>query len=270
MLSRSRILCLQDTSQAFNIYRYDPNGRGKPYMEGFTINMKECGPMIVDALIKIKSESDSSLSFRRSCREGVCGSCSMNVDGFNVLACVTFIKPSIAPIEIRPLPNSAVMKDLVPDLSNFYSAHKSVEPWLHRTDIRPWTQGEIRQSREERRKLDGLYECILCACCTTACPPYWWNMESYLGPAALLQAYRWISDSRDQMRKERVAWLNDSMRLFRCHGIGNCTACCPKNLDPASAIEKIKSLVSQDGKHVQQEFREVAHLGSEHSGLSMN
>ena len=170
----------------------------------------------------------------------------MNVDGRNVLACLTYIDRRKKPIDIRPLPHADVLKDLVPDLTNFYSSHKAVEPWLQRRSTRLPGDKENLQSKADRGRLDGLYECILCACCSTACPPYWWNTETYLGPAALLQAYRWISDSRDELTTERLAWLNDSMRLFRCHGIQNCTEVCPKHLDPAGAIAHIKQRVGRE------------------------
>ena len=257
--------------QVFRVLRYDPLKHGKPHLEDFVVRLHECGPMVLDALIKIKDTQDSSLSFRRSCREGICGSCSMNINGFNALACLTYIKPSSTPITIQPLPNSAILKDLVVDLNNFYSTHKAIEPWLQRRSPRGPQEREILQSVGDRKKLDGLYECILCACCTTSCPPYWWNMESYLGPAALLHAYRWISDSRDEMTEERLAWLNDSMRLFRCHGIGNCTACCPKHLDPAGAIAAIKDLVQQEGRRVKEETKSVvSHCDNNRAGLSMS
>ena len=240
-------------------------------MMDYSISLQEIGPMILDALIQIKSNQDSSLSFRRSCREGICGSCAMNVDGKNALACLTYLRSSGPPIEIRPLPSCEVIKDLVPDLSNFFSSHKAVEPWLQRRTLRVASDSEILQSKEERRKLDGLYECILCACCSTACPPYWWNMETYLGPAALLQAYRWISDSRDEMKNERLAWLNDSMRLFRCHNIQNCTDACPKHLDPAGAISHIKALVMEKGTNYSEESKAIVHhADSKRSGLSIS
>jgi succinate dehydrogenase (ubiquinone) iron-sulfur subunit len=223
------------------VHRYNPEGDSKPFMEDFSIPGSECGPMLLDALNYIKDHIDSSISYRRSCREGICGSCSMNVNGKNALACLTYVVPSQVPIDVRPLPNTDVIKDLVPDLSNFYIQHRSVEPWLHRTEFN--LKHEIKQTPNERKRLDGLYECILCACCSTACPPYWWNSESYLGPAALLQAYRWISDSRDQSVEYRLRYLNDTMRLYRCHNIQNCTDCCPKNLDPAAAIVNIKQLL---------------------------
>lgn len=253
-----------DMVQIFRIYRYDPASELKPHFDEFPVNLSRCGPMILDVLIHIKDSMDSTLSFRRSCREGICGSCSMNINGKNVLACLTYVTQSRNPIEIRPLPNADVFKDLVPDLSNFYNTHKAVEPWLHRKQPRDRSR-EILQSKQERAKLDGLYECILCACCSTACPPYWWNADAYLGPAALLHAYRWISDSRDQMTKERLAWLNDSMRLYRCHNIQNCTDACPKLLDPAGAIATIKQLVEERGPPMK-----ATTYDERRSGMSMN
>jgi len=231
--------------QVFSIYRYDPDTSAKPFMQDYTIDLKECGPMILDALIKIKDQVDTTLAFRRSCREGICGSCAMNISGKNGLACLLYIEPSSKPIEIQPLPHTYVVKDLIPDLTNFYNQYKSIEPWLKRKEAKPEGEKEYFQSREDRQLLDGMYECILCACCTTSCPSYWWNPEYYLGPAVLQQAYRWIADSRDQYTEERLAWLNDTMKLYRCHGIMNCTSCCPKGLDPAKIIVKLKSEMNE-------------------------
>lgn len=231
--------------QTFTVLRYNPESDNPhPYMKDYTIDMNRCGPMVLDVLFKIKDEQDSTLSFRRSCREGICGSCAMNINGKNNLACLTPIPlPSSTPVEVRPLPNMYIIRDLVPDMSHFYSQYKSVEPWLKRKSTPKSNDPEIYQSKEDRAKLDGLYECILCACCSTSCPSYWWNPEYYLGPAVLLQAYRWIIDSRDEHRMERLAELNDTMKLYRCHRIFNCTACCPKGLDPANAIQKTKDLI---------------------------
>ena len=234
--------------QKFQIYRYDPEKQEKPFLQEYNLDLNQCGPMVLDALVKIKDELDTTLSFRRSCREGICGSCAMNIDGKNGLACLHYIEASEKPIEIQPLPHTYVLKDLVPDLSNFYNHYKSIEPWLKRKAPKAEGQKEYLQSKEDREKLDGLYECILCACCMTSCPSYWWNPEYYLGPAVLLQAYRWVIDSRDEMTKERLAWVNDTMRLYRCHGIMNCTACCPKGLDPAKAIAEMKKLVEANYK----------------------
>ncbi len=252
MLSRAHTsLCVASTArmQTFRIYRYDPATQAKPHLQEYAIDLNKCGPMILDALIKIKDETDSTLSFRRSCREGICGSCAMNIDGKNGLACLQYIEPSAKPIEIQPLPHAYIVKDLVPDLSNFYNHYKSIEPWLKRKSPKEPGQREYLQSKEDRARLDGMYECILCACCMTSCPSYWWNPEYYLGPAVLLQAFRWVSDSRDQFTTERMAWLNDTMRLYRCHGIMNCTACCPKGLDPAKAIVELKAQIEDSFKN---------------------
>jgi len=230
--------------QKFSIYRYDPEKQHKPFLQIYDIDLKETGPMLLDALVKIKDEVDTTLAFRRSCREGICGSCAMNINGKNGLACLVYIEPSDKAIEVQPLPHSYVLKDLIPDLTNFYNQYKSIEPWLKRKDVKPEGMMEYYQSKEDRQLLDGMYECILCACCQTACPSYWWNPEYYLGPAVLQQAYRWIADSRDQHTEERLAWVNDTMKLYRCHGIMNCTACCPKGLDPARAIVNIKEEVA--------------------------
>jgi len=231
--------------QKFAIYRYDPDTAAKPFLQEYNIDLKTCGPMILDALIKIKDEVDPTLTFRRSCREGICGSCAMNISGKNGLACLLYIEPDAKPIEIQPLPHSYVVKDLVPDLTNFYNQYKSIEPWLKRKESKGPTEKEYYQSPEDRVKLDGMYECILCASCMTSCPSYWWNPEYYLGPAVLMQAYRWIADSRDQYTNERLAWVNDTMKLYRCHGIMNCTNCCPKGLDPAKAIVELKAQVAE-------------------------
>ena len=197
--------------------------------------------MVLDALLKIKNEMDSTLTFRRSCREGICGSCAMNIDGANTLACLARIDPATAKSKIYPLPHMYVVKDLVPDMTNFYAQHRLIEPWL-RTDT-PAPPKEWRQSHEDRQKLDGLYECILCACCSTSCPSYWWNGDRYLGPAALLQAYRWLIDSRDEGTGERLDNLEDPFRLYRCHTIMNCAKTCPKGLNPAKAIAEIKKMM---------------------------
>jgi succinate dehydrogenase / fumarate reductase iron-sulfur subunit len=197
--------------------------------------------MVLDALIKIKNEIDSSLTFRRSCREGVCGSCAMNIDGTNTLACTKYISDVKGDIKIYPLPHMPVVKDLVPDLNVPYAQLASIEPWLKSASPPPTR--ERLQSPEERAKLDGLWECILCFCCTTACPSYWWAGDRYLGPAILLQAYRWLADSRDEAKGERLDNLEDPFRLYRCHTIMNCTKTCPKSLNPAKAIAEIKKLL---------------------------
>ncbi len=220
-------------------YRYDPDSGENPRIDTFYIDLNKCGPMVLDALIKIKNEVDSTLTFRRSCREGICGSCAMNIDGTNTLACTKSIDEVSGDIKIYPLPHMSVIKDLVPDLTHFYAQYASIEPWL-KTDT-PVEQGQERlQSVEDREKLDGLYECILCACCSTSCPSYWWNGEKYLGPAILLQAYRWLADSRDEASGKRLDALEDPFKLYRCHTIMNCTKTCPKGLNPAKAIAEIK------------------------------
>jgi len=225
----------------FRIYRWNPDDGKNPRIDTYYVDTGDCGPMVLDALIWIKSKIDATLTFRRSCREGVCGSCSMNIDGVNALACTTATEDAVSTVRIYPLPHMPVVKDLVPDLTNFYAQHASIEPWLKTTSVTP--EKEWRQSHEERAKLDGLYECILCACCSTSCPSYWWNPERYLGPAALLQAQRWIVDSRDEAAGERLDYLEDPFRLYRCHTIMNCSKACPKGLNPAKAIAEIKKMM---------------------------
>ena len=226
----------------FKIYRWDPDSGENPRNDTYEIDLEQCGPMVLDALIKIKNEVDSTLTFRRSCREGICGSCSMNIDGLNTLACLKPIDEVKGDVRINPLPHMPVVKDLVPDLSQIYAQLRSVEPWL-KSDTPPPPDAERLQSKEERAKLDGLWECILCFCCSTSCPSYWWNGDRYLGPAVLLQAYRWIADSRDEATGERLDNLEDPFRLYRCHAIMNCTRTCPKGLNPAEAIGEIKKLM---------------------------
>ncbi|MFQ5985430.1 MAG: succinate dehydrogenase iron-sulfur subunit [Alphaproteobacteria bacterium] len=226
----------------FEIYRYDPDSGENPRTDTYEIDLESCGPMVLDALIKIKDEVDSTLTFRRSCREGICGSCAMNIDGTNTLACIKPIGEVKANVKVYPLPHLPVIKDLVPDLTHFYAQYASIEPWL-KARTPPPADRERLQSPEERAKLDGLYECILCACCSTACPSYWWNEERYLGPATLLQAYRWIVDSRDEHAGERLDELEDPFRLYRCHTIMNCARTCPKGLNPAKAIAEIKKML---------------------------
>lgn len=223
----------------FHIYRYDPDDKENPRLDTYELNLEECGPMVLDALIKIKNEVDPTLTFRRSCREGICGSCAMNIDGTNTLACIKHIEECKSDVKITPLPHLYVIKDLVPDLSFAYSQYDSVKPWLQ-SDETPPPDKERLQSIQEREKLDGLWECILCFCCTTSCPSYWWNGDKYLGPATLLQSYRWIADSRDEATGERLDALEDPFKLYRCHTIMNCTSTCPKGLNPAKAIGKIK------------------------------
>jgi succinate dehydrogenase / fumarate reductase, iron-sulfur subunit len=225
-------------TRAYRIYRFDPDSGANPRLDNYTIDLDDCGPMVLDALIWIKNKIDQTLTFRRSCREGVCGSCAMNIDGTNTLACTKDMADVTGTIRIYPLPHQPVVKDLVPDLTNFYAQHASVEPWLKTDSATP--QKEWRQSHEDRVKLDGLYECILCACCSTACPSYWWNSERFLGPAALLQAARWLDDSRDEKSGERLDDLEDPFRLYRCHTIMNCAKACPKSLNPAKAIAETK------------------------------
>jgi succinate dehydrogenase / fumarate reductase, iron-sulfur subunit len=231
--------------KAFKIYRYDPDSARAPRLDTFEIDLADCGPMVLDALIKIKTEQDSGLTFRRSCREGVCGSCSMNINGRNTLACTKAIEDIAGDVKVYPLPHMAVIKDLVTDFTHFFAQYEAIEPWLQ-TDTPP-PEREWRQSPEDRAKLDGLYECILCACCSTACPSYWWNPQRFLGPAVLLQAQRWLADSRDEHAGERLDELEDPFRLYRCHTIMNCANTCPKNLNPAKAIGDIKkSLVERE------------------------
>ena len=226
-------------ARTFRIYRYDPDSGETPRLDSYTIDLDACGPMVLDAVIKIKNEVDSTLTFRRSCREGVCGSCAMNIDGANTLACTKYLDEIKGDVKIYPLPHLPVVKDLVPDLTTVYAQYASIEPWL-RADTPPPPDAERPQTPEERKKLDGLWECILCFCCTTSCPSYWWNGERYLGPAVLLQAHRWIVDSRDERTGERLDALEDPFRLYRCHTIMNCTQTCPKGLNPAKAIGEIK------------------------------
>uniref|UniRef100_E2RZU1 Succinate dehydrogenase [ubiquinone] iron-sulfur subunit, mitochondrial n=1 Tax=Helicobasidium mompa TaxID=54444 RepID=E2RZU1_9BASI len=226
--------------KTFSIYRWNPDEPAvKPKLQKYDIDMNKCGPMVLDALIKIKNEVDPTLTFRRSCREGICGSCAMNIDGVNTLACLKRIPKESGPdVKIYPLPHMYVIKDLVPDMTLFYKQYKSIEPYL-KNDSVPENR-EFLQSQEDRKKLDGMYECILCACCSTSCPSYWWNQDTYLGPAVLMQAYRWIADSRDSYGEERKEKLQNTFSLYRCHTIFNCTKTCPKGLNPAKAIAHIK------------------------------
>jgi len=225
----------------FRIYRWNPDDTANPRVDTYFIDRDDCAPMVLDALIWIKSKVDSTLTFRRSCREGICGSCAMNIDGTNGLACTKGMDEIQGAVHIYPLPHMPVVKDLVPDLSVFYAQHASIEPWLQTTSPQPET--EWRQSPAERGKLDGLYECILCACCSTSCPSYWWNGDRYLGPAVLLQAYRWLADSRDEATGKRLDNVEDPFRLYRCHTILNCSKACPKGLNPAKAIAEIKNMM---------------------------
>ena len=225
----------------FRVYRWSPDDDQNPRVDTYYVDRGDCGPMVLDALIWIKNKIDPTLTFRRSCREGVCGSCAMNIDGTNTLACTKFIDEVKGDVKIYPLPHMPVIKDLVPDLTHFYAQHASIKPWLETRTVTP--EKEWKQSVGDRRKLDGLYECILCACCSTSCPSYWWNSDRYLGPAILLQSYRWLNDSRDEAKGERLDNLEDPFRLYRCHTILNCTKACPKGLNPAKAIAEIKLLM---------------------------
>lgn len=234
-------------NKKFAVYRWDPENEGeKPHLKEYNVDLNDSGMMVLDALIKIKNEQDPTLTFRRSCREGICGSCAMNINGTNTLACLCRIDDNLAKTtKIYPLPHMYVIKDLVPDMSNFYAQYKSIEPFLKRKDANiKMGEQQFFQSPEDRSKLDGLYECILCACCSTSCPSYWWNSDKYLGPAVLLQAYRWIIDSRDEFSKERLDKFNDNFSVYRCHTIMNCTKVCPKGLNPGLAISEIKKLMS--------------------------
>jgi len=230
--------------RTFRIYRFDPDSGENPRMDSYQVDMAACGPMVLDALIKIKNEVDSTLTFRRSCREGICGSCAMNIDGVNTLACTKATAEIRGEVKIYPLPHMPVIKDLVPDLSNFYAQYASVKPWLQtRTPAPP--DRERLQSKEDQEKIDQPSACILCACCSTSCPSYWWNSDRYLGPAALLAAYRWIVDTRDEATGERLDELEDPFRLYRCHTIMNCAEACPKDLNPARAIAEIKKMIAE-------------------------
>lgn len=224
----------------FSIYRYNPETDSKPHMQDYELDIDAGDMMLLDAILLLKAQ-DETLSVRRSCREGVCGSDAMNINGRNGLACVTPLSGLKQPIELRPLPGMPVIRDLVVDLSQFYKQYRSIKPYLVNNEPEPET--ERLQSPEERAELDGLYECILCACCSTACPSFWWNPDKFVGPAGLLQAYRFISDTRDQATNERLDYLEDPYRLFRCHSIMNCVDVCPKGLNPTRAIGKIKDML---------------------------
>jgi succinate dehydrogenase / fumarate reductase iron-sulfur subunit len=228
----------------FTVYRYDPDGGETPRMDTYEVDMDRCGPMVLDALIKIKNEIDPSLTFRRSCREGICGSCAMNIDGTNTLACIKATEDVQGDVKIYPLPHMPVVKDLVPDLTNFYAQYASIKPWLQtRTPAPP--DRERLQSKEDQELINEPSACILCACCSTSCPSYWWNGDRYLGPAVLMAAYRWIVDTRDEATGERLDQLEDPFRLYRCHTIMNCTRTCPKHLNPAKAIAETKKLLAE-------------------------
>jgi succinate dehydrogenase / fumarate reductase, iron-sulfur subunit len=230
--------------RTFRIYRFDPDSGENPRVDSYQVDLAACGPMVLDALIKIKNEVDSTLTFRRSCREGICGSCAMNIDGVNTLACTKATADIRGDVKIYPLPHMPVIKDLVPDLTNFYAQYASVKPWLQtRTPAPP--DRERLQSKQDQEKIDQPSACILCACCSTSCPSYWWNSDRYLGPAALLAAYRWIVDTRDEATGERLDELEDPFRLYRCHTIMNCAEACPKDLNPARAIAEIKKMIAE-------------------------
>ena len=229
--------------QRFRISRFDPDSGARPRVDTYEIDMSACGPMVLDALLKIKNEVDATLSLRRSCREGICGSCAMNINGKNTLACTQSCADlGAGDVRIYPLPHMSVIKDLVTDLTNFYAQYAAVKPWLQ-TRTAPPPDGERLQSKADQERIDRPSACILCACCSTACPSYWWNSERYLGPAALLAAYRWLVDSRDEATGERLDALEDPFRLYRCHTIMNCTEACPKDLNPAKAIGAIKRML---------------------------
>jgi succinate dehydrogenase / fumarate reductase iron-sulfur subunit len=230
-----------DNKRVFKVYRWTPEDDDNPSLDTFEVDMNSCGPMVLDALIKIKNETDPSLTFRRSCREGICGSCAMNIDGTNTLACIKPIDEVKGDVKIYPLPHMPVVKDLVPDLNHVYAQLASIEPWMKTQSTAP--SRERLQSLEEQSLIDEPSACILCFCCSTACPSYWWNADRFLGPAVLLMAYRWIADSRDEATGERLDQLEDPFRLYRCHTIMNCTKTCPKGLNPAKAIAEIKKLM---------------------------
>ena len=229
-------------TRSFAVYRYDPGSEENPRIDTYDVDMDNCGPMVLDALIKIKNEIDPTLTFRRSCREGICGSCAMNIDGGNTLACTMAAEAQGPTVKIYPLPHMPVVKDLVTDLTNFYAQYASIKPWLQsRTPAPP--DSERLQSKEDQELIDEPAACILCACCSTSCPSYWWNSDRYLGPAALLASYRWLVDSRDEATGERLDELEDPFRLYRCHTIMNCTQTCPKGLNPARAIAETKKML---------------------------
>ena len=226
------------------VSRYHASTGNNPCVDAYEVDMVCCGPMVLDGLLKMKDQMASTLSLRRSCREGICGSCSMNIDGTNTLACTKSIAEIKGDVKVYPLPHQPVVKDLVSDLTNFYAQYASIEPWM-KTDSATPPDRERLQSKQDREKLDGLYECILCACCSTACPSYWWNSDRFLGPAAILNAYRWIVDSRDEAAGERLDDLEDPFKLYRCHSIMNCAKVCPKGLNPAQAIAETNKLLVQ-------------------------
>ena len=247
--SYSNIDLLDEQSQqnhdirVINVYRWSGDENTPPQIDRFELDVKKAGTMVLDILNQIKAELDPSLTFRKSCREGVCGSCAMNIDGVNTLACQKNIEECSDVINIYPLPHMKVIKDLVVDLKKAFEQFKSIKPWLSKKT--PNNKKENYQSIEDRDKLDGMWECVMCFSCSTSCPSYWWNEDKYLGPAVLLQANRWIQDSRDEEKKERLNELDDSFKLYRCHSIMNCTNSCPKGLNPAKAIAEIKNEISK-------------------------
>ncbi len=233
--------------KTFKVYRWDPEGGETPRLDSYEIDLDKCGPMVLDALLHIKNDIDSTLTLRRSCREGICGSCAMNIDGTNTLACTKSIDEVKGDVKVTPLPHMKVVKDLVPDMKDLYAQYESIEPWMKTSSAPP--DRERLQSSEDANKLNGddghgPAMCILCACCSTACPSYWWNSDRFLGPAILMQAWRWLTDSRDEAKGERLDQLDDSFRLYRCHTIMNCTKTCPKGLNPARSIAEIKKLLA--------------------------
>ena len=233
-----------DSVTEFHIHRYLPESENgaQSFVQSYKVDTKRCGPMVLDALIKIKNEIDPTLTFRRSCREGICGSCSMHIDGINSLACIAPITPKERMV-ISPLVRMPLIKDLVVDMTNFYNQYKSIDPWLKRKTPKVPGSKEYYQSPEDREKLDGLYECVLCACCSTMCPSYWWSSNVYLGPAVLMQAYRWVVDSRDEFTDHRLKRLSGDFDVKKCYQIGTCTATCPKGLNPRDALKHLKELV---------------------------
>lgn len=236
-----------DNAKTFSIYRWNPEDGKNPRMDNFKIDLDQCGPMVLDALLYIKNNVDSTLTLRRSCREGICGSCAMNIDGTNTLACTKDIKHVNGDVKVTPLPHMPVVKDLVPDVNHVYKQYASIEPWLKSNSDAP--ERERLQDAEDALILNGAdghgpAGCILCFCCSTSCPSYWWNGDKFLGPAVLLQAYRWIADTRDDATQERLDQLEDPFKLYRCHTIMNCTNTCPKGLNPAKAIAEIKRMMA--------------------------
>lgn len=240
--------------QIIRIYRFEPEDTQNPRLDRYEIDLDQCGAKVLDALIMIKNELDPTVTFRRSCREGVCGSCAMNINGKNTLACLAPMSDYCEEITIYPLPHLKVIKDLVVEMTPVYQQYASIKPWLQQNNSEGVNAAnksiaiadrEQLQSIEERKQLDGVYECVMCACCSTSCPSYWWNGDRYLGPAVLLQAYRWLVDSRDDQKDQRLEDLDDTFKLYRCHTIMNCTEACPKGLNPAKAIAEIKKMIAK-------------------------